>query len=304
MSLSRWTDTSDKGMEEIIENMLNFEEWHTPELDPFNNEPLRFNITKIFNDNLEIDINGSEMHYNYINFEYERVRPGEEENQLRSSRIYPISGYIIIYTDGVKTQYIINRSGNPTTKTILRKLNNYGGRLEVVENHFKISEDLFIWMISKVLNEGEESIDEDTELYLKQIIGFKGATNDKLATVTGAGNRIMNLLSTLAFLFENEKVTYIKPIVEYENDTLEFSMDLNGTIDIDFESYVGDFMMEPEYDRKAKIILKTSLEILPKIITNYHLDRDESNIWSNDIKKDFFKSIGEKIQNKIDELIK
>lgn len=69
----------------------------------------------------------------------------------------------------------------------------------------------------------------------------KGSTNDRLAEVKGTGNKIMNLLSTLAFLFENEKVSYIQPRVEYENDTIEFSMDLSGTIDIDLESYVGDY---------------------------------------------------------------
>lgn len=301
MSLSRWTDNSEKNMDEIIENMLNYQEWHIPEKDPLTNENLSFSIRKSFTTNKEIIINGSTIHYNYLKYEYERVRPGEEENELRSSRIYPLSGFVITYTDGVKTQYIINRSGNANTKTILRKLNDYSGRLEVTENQFKISEDLFIWMISKVLNEGDESIDEDTVIYLKQIIGFKGATTDKLATVIGSGNRIMNLLSTLAFLFENEKVTYIRPIVEYENDTIEFSMDINGTIDIDLDTYVGDFMMDPEYEREAKVILKTSLEILPKIITNYYLDR-ENEVWSDDIRKEFFKGIGEKIQYKIDEL--
>ncbi|MGP4073233.1 hypothetical protein ACTWQB_11840 [Piscibacillus sp. B03] len=301
MALSRWTDNSDNDMNQIIENMLNYQEWHTPEKDPLTNENLNFSVSKSFAENKEMIINGSTLHYNYLKYEYERVRPGEEENELRSSRIYPLSGFVIIYTDGVKTQYIINRSGNAFTKTILRKLNDYSGKLEVTENPFKISEDLFIWMISQVLNEGDESIDEDTVIYLKQIIGFKGATTDKLATVIGSGNRIMNLLSTLAFLFENEKVTYIKPIVEYENDTIEFSMDINGTIDIDLESYVGDFMMDPEEEREAKVILKTSLEILPKIITNYYLDR-ENEVWSDSIRKEFFKGIGEKIQYKIDEL--
>ena len=166
MALSRWTDNSDNDMNQIIENMLNYQEWHTPEKDPLTNENLNFSVSKSFAENKEMIINGSTLHYNYLKYEYERVRPGEEENELRSSRIYPLSGFVIIYTDGVKTQYIINRSGNAFTKTILRKLNDYSGKLEVTENPFKISEDLFIWMISQVLNEGDESIDEDTVIYL------------------------------------------------------------------------------------------------------------------------------------------
>ncbi|KOR83478.1 hypothetical protein AM233_04640 [Bacillus sp. FJAT-22058] len=73
----------------------------------------------------------------------------------------------------------------------------------------------------------------DSHLLLQKIIGFKGSTNDRLAEVKGTGNKIMNLLSTLAFLFENEQVSFIKPRIEYEKETAEISLDLNGTIDID-----------------------------------------------------------------------
>ena len=302
MTLSRWTDNSGKSMEEILENMMNYQEWYIPEKDPISGENLGFFIQKMFEENKEITLNENKIYYNYLRYEFERIRPGEEDNEMRSARIYPVSGYIIIYTDGTITQYITNRSGNASTKTILRKLNNYSGKLEITEHPFRISEDVFIWMIYKVLNSGEESLEDDSRLFLRKIIGFKGATNDKLAEVKGTGNRIMNLLSTLAFLFENEKVSYIKPRVEYENDTIEFSMDLNGTIDIDLESYVGDYMMDEEYEKNAKIILKTFLEIIPKILTNYHLDI-ENGEWSIGKRNDFFTSIGEIIQEKINEKI-
>lgn len=72
---------------------------------------------------------------------------------------------------------------------------------------------MFIWMIYRVLNSRDESLEDDSDLFIRQIIGFKGATTDNLAAVVGTGNRIMNLLSTLAFLFENEQVTMIKPRV-------------------------------------------------------------------------------------------
>ncbi|MFC9600208.1 hypothetical protein ACFTQL_20415 [Peribacillus butanolivorans] len=67
----------------------------------------------------------------------------------------------------------------------------------------------------------------DSHLLLQKIIGFKGSTNDRLAEVKGTGNKIMNLLSTLAFLFENEQVSFIKPRIEYEKETAEISLDLN-----------------------------------------------------------------------------
>lgn len=292
-------------MEEILENMLNYEHWLTPEVDPLTDDYLRYLVRKIFEENQIITLNNQEFTYNYIEYEYERVRPGEETNEMRSSRIYSISGYIIIYTDGINTQCITDRSGGDYTKTILRKINNYSKKLELTLNPFTISEDMFIWMIYRVLNYGEISLDEDSLLLLQKIIGFKGSTNDRLAEVKGTGNKIMNLLSTLAFLFENEQVSFIKPRIEYEKETVEISLDLNGTIDIDFETYIGNHLMRQEYEKKSIVTLITFLEIIPKILTSYHNDKEKEDApWSIDEKVRFFTSIGESIQEKIIEKIK
>lgn len=309
MTLSRWTDNSGKNMEVILNNMLDYENWLEPEKDPKTGENLRFHITKIFDENQKITLNDHEITYNYISYEYERVRPSEEDNEMRSSRIYSINGYIIIYTDGSNTQYITNKSGSDGTKTILRKLNNYNGKLEITPNLFRISEDIFTWMIYRVLNFAEVSLEDDSHLVLKKIIGFKGATQDRLAEVKGSGNKIMNLLSTLAFLFENEKVSFIKPRIEYQNETknetIEISLDLNGTIDIDFERYTGNYIMHDEYERDCIVTLVTFLEIIPKILTSYHNDSDkDTGNWSLEKKVEFFTGIGATIQEKINEKIK
>lgn len=302
MTLSRWTDNSNKSMDEILENMLDYENWLTHDLDPLTEDYLRYQVGKVFDENQTITLNNQEITYNYINYEYERVRPGEEHNDMRSSRIYSIAGYIIVYSDGTSTQYITNRSGGDNTKTILRKLNNYSGRLEITSNPFSISEDIFTWMIYRVLNYGENSLEDDSHLSLKKIIGFKGATQDRLAEVRGTGNKIMNLLSTLAFLFENEQVSFIKPRIEYQNETIEISLDLNGTIDIDFESYIGNYIMRQEYEKISIVTLVTFLEIIPKILTSYRNDLDNV-VWSVNEKVNFFTGIGEAIQEKINEKI-
>jgi hypothetical protein len=302
MTLSRWTDHSDHSMEQIISNMVNYAEWHTPEIDHYTDEPLGYRISKEFDEDLTISLNDTFINFNLIHYEYEKIRAGEETNEMRSQRVYSLSGYVLVYSDGINTQYITNRSGGSNTLTILRKLNNYSGRLEVTHQPLRINEDIFTWMIFKVLNSAGESLEDESRLILEKIIGFKGATNDRLAEVKGTGNRIMNLLSTLAFLFENEKVSYIKPRVEYNNDTIEFSMDLSGTIDIDLESYIGDYLMDPNYERDSKVILKTFLEIIPKLLTSYYNDC-ENDEWSPDRKKEFFTQIGETIQEKINEKV-
>ena len=98
-------------------------------------------------------------------------------------------------------------------------------------------------MIDKVLNSIEDSLDEKEHLIVNKIIGFKGSTEDKLAEVKGWGNRIMNVLSTLAFLFEIEGVTHINPRIEYNKHILEISLEDNGNVSINLDSYTGDYML-------------------------------------------------------------
>ncbi len=302
MSLSRWSDNTEKTMEEIISNMLNYDDWNISVTDPLTNENLRYNITKSFENNKVIELNGAEINYNIIKYEYERVRTGEETNEMRSSRIYSIVGYIIVYSDNVRTQYITNKSNNDTTKTILRKINNYTGQGEIKSNPFQITEDLFIWMISKVLNSTDESIDESSHLVIKKIVGFKGSSHDQLAEVIGSGNRIMNALSTLAFLFENEEVTYVKPVIEYKNHTIELFLKLSGSIDINFENYLGDYFMDPTEELTAKVVLMVALEAIPNIIDRYGNDISNEN-WSINQKIELIKGIGESIQAKVNEKV-
>lgn len=302
MALSKWTDNTENSMDDVLNNIMSFNDWFQPEKDPRTQEPLNYKVEKAFDENKKITLNKTEITFNLLKFEYERIRPGEEENPMRSTRIYSLTGNIIIYTDGNQTQYIINRSNGSNTLTMLRKLNNYNGKLEITSHPFRITDDIFIWMIFKVLNGQEESLQEDCHLILKKIIGFKGSTNDRLAEVKGTGNKILNLLSTLAFLFENENVSNIKPRIEYNDETVEVSLDLNGTVDIDLENYVGNYILEEEDERYAKVILTVFLEIIPRILTIYHLDIENKD-WSVDKKIEFFDSIGTTILEKINEKI-
>ncbi|WP_017379728.1 hypothetical protein [Paenisporosarcina sp. TG-14] len=303
MTLSRWSDDTENSMESIISNMLNYSNWHVPIKDPLTDEDLQFRITKSFPNDKTTELNGTEIKYNVINYDYEKVRNGEENNEMRSIRLYPTSGYLVVYSDTINTQYITNRSNSDPTKTILRKVNNYTGQLEIKSNPYQISEDLFTWMISKVLNNTEESIDETSLLSIKKIIGFKGSSDDKLAEVIGSGNRIMNSLSTLAFLFDNEEVTYVKPVIEYNGHTVELFLNLSGSIDINLENYIGNFFMDPPDEMKAKLALMISLETIPKIISNYGNDLT-SRTWSVEKKIEFIKSIGEEIQTKVNEKVR
>lgn len=299
MKLSKWTYNTDKDFDGIIENMLSYPTWWVHEVDSLSGENLLVEIKKVFDDNQKIMINGNEIQYNYIDYSYEKVRPGEASNEMRSTRIFSQKGFLIVYTDGTSIQIITNRSSNAGTKTILRKINNCSKNLEIVENINNISEDTFIWTIYKVLESGENSLDEDSELLIEKIIGFKGAT-DELAEVIGTGSTIMNLLSTLAFLFENETVSIIQPRINYNNNTIDLKLETNGNIELDFDTYIGDYLLAQEPTRYSNISLITMLEIIPKFSAAYLTDVENGD-WSKDKKVEFFTNMGTKIQEKIQE---
>lgn len=299
MKLSKWTYNTETDFQNIIENLLNYQNWWNYEQDPFNGEDLAVVISKRFDENQSIEINGNEITYNYIDYSYERVRPGEDDNEMRSTRIYPQKGFLIVYTDGTSTQIITNRSSNDGTKTILRKINNCAKNLEIVPNRFDFSEDMFIWTIYKALRQEEIFSDETSELVIEKIIGFKGAT-EELAEVIGKGSTIMNLLSTLAFLFENETVSIIQPRIDYNNNVIDLKLDIGGNVEVAFDTYTGDYLIAQEETRNANVSLIALLEIIPKFSAAYLTDKQEG-VWSNQLKNDFFTNIGNEIQEKIQE---
>ncbi|OCX64814.1 hypothetical protein BFM98_07180 [Lysinibacillus sp. AR18-8] len=309
---SRWNNDQEiNDMDSIIQNMLNYKLWHSVEYDPLNpNKPLKFEISKEFEENLEISINNTPIIYNVMKFIFEKIKSGSETDDIETNRIQEIEVKVLIFSDGHRTQFIINRSYNSNTKTILRKLNNCTKNLQITESKIDFEEDLFTWMIYRVMNDkGTNSISKNYKLILTKIIGFKGARKDRLAEIIGTGNLIMNQLSTLAFLFENKakvenenEINYIKAQVDYYKDVLDFSINLKGNLEIDIDTYTGDFMFQPLNERESNILLRLYLEILPKIIESYHLDK-ENGEWSKKIENEFFEKIGKSIIDKIKESI-
>lgn len=308
MGYSRWTDKSGNSMDEILDNIIDYEEWYQHEIDPYDNSKLNYTVDKIFTENQIITFNGSEVKFNVIKYEYEKLRPGSNNDSMRASRVQSLTGLIVIYSDGKTTQYIINKSYTANTLSTLRKINNYTKNLLVIEDRYNVDEDFFMWMIYKVLDKPGQTLDDSEEIFIDGIIGFKGQTTDQLAEMTGSGNKIMNLISTLSFLLENESVSQIKAKVRWikkspkeQIEQIELYLNANSTVDIDVDKYVGEYLFEDEEQRISKTLLMTSLEILPKMIAIYSTEKEEGN-WSEKIKKKFFVTmVGEKILTKLKE---
>ncbi len=162
-----------------------------------------------------------------------------------------------------------------------------------------------MWMLYKFLDKPGQALDESEEIIIERIVGFRGQTDDQLAVMTGDGNKIMNLISSLLFLFENESVSQLKTTIRWKNEERNECLDLylssNNTIDTDIDKYTGQYLFKDGETRTANALLMISLQIIPKMMAMYTTEKEDGS-WSEKVKKEFFvKMVGEKILTKLKE---
>ena len=305
---SKYIDNSNKedgtylSIDEIITNIMNYDQWRTPQSDPHTNEPLRYEIGKIFDDNQQIEIMGLNITYNYIKYSYDTVISGQENNPISAERLRQISGAIVIYSDGTRTQYLMDRARGANALRILRIINNSGKNKIIEAQSFGISEDLFIWLISRFMADNR-LIDEEEELVISRIIGFKGEGSQSQAILSGSGNEVMNLFSSLSFLIEMDEMTEIEVRLEHRESTYELRFySKNSQVDVLVENYVGEYMMLRDEDKDPKVLLSTFIEIIPTIINSYNEEKN-NNVWTDESKREFTLELAESVRQRLAQLL-
>lgn len=300
MPFSLWKDNTENSMDQILDNISNYTEWHTPEIDEFDNSTLRFVLNKRYTENKNIQIGETEITFNVIDYEQEKVRPREKSNEIRPTRVQTITGFVIVFTDGNITKYIMNKSYISHTLTILRKINNYNGQLEVSEEKFSIKPDFFFWVVNKVIDFPGAQLGDDQNMGIQLVTGFKGETDDKLAEIIGSGDRILNLISTLTFLLETENLSRVEMLLQHQRDTYGIKLGINSYIEVELEKYTGKYMFHSDEIQAPYIILTIFLIVIPDLFAIYdqEIENDE---WNNDRKREFLNKIGATIQERIQE---
>lgn len=298
--------TNDQGnyrsISEIINNIINYDEWRTEEKDSYSGDALNYNIDKIFNENKTMKINGTEFEYNYFEYRYESLMRGQEQNPITAERIKTTSGFFVIFTDGTRTQYLIDKARGSNALKILRKFNNSEKNKIIEAQSFEFDSNFFLWLISKFKN--DNSLDEGENLVLKSVTGFKGLGNQNQATLTGSGNDVMNLFSTLSFIIEMESLTEILAQFNHLKHTYEIRFfESNSQIDINMEKYVGEYIKEDETTKKSIVLLHCFIEIIPSVINAYNQDIENSE-WNNNKENEFSKQILDAVKENIEKIEK
>ncbi len=297
MQLTRWFDTKNTNFDEIIGKFIFFQKEYNNSSDGIS--LVNFSFNKVFEENQEIELNGRRITFNKINFSYDVISSGQEPLEDRTRRI---QCFVIIYNDGVKVNYIISR--NSDAQRVLREINEYVGKGEIVENNLEVSSDFFNWLIYKVFkNENIFEINDTATIVLESIKGFKGDTDDALTKVSADGDTVMNLISTLSFLLESSNLTLIKLITKYDiHEKIELTLNKKSTIGFEYKKYIGDFRDDGEELAVSKLLLLLYLELLPLVIQTYKEEKSNNN-WNEEVYVEFLKEIGMELSGRIEEKI-
>ncbi|MBO0457536.1 hypothetical protein JZO77_12425 [Enterococcus hulanensis] len=304
MVYSRWVDNTNIALGDLINKLMMNVETKKGIIDPFDNTSLLVNVDKFFDDNQIFEIDGKTVTYNYFFYQHEYLKKYEKNNPLREKRVGSYSANIIIFNYNNKNNYIVNKGYNNTTLGKLRELVGYSGKLEISEQRIHgIKTDLFIWMIHHLLDNPKEYFDEIATTKVESVIGFRGETDDKLAEISGSGEKIMEMLTTLLFLFENQNISKVETTIFRKNERFKLTLGEKSFVDIDFNSYEGDDFFGIREENLSKIAIKVFVDVVPSIILFFSNELDQKK-WSEKKEEMFFRSVGRELSKKINERLR
>ncbi|WP_213810446.1 hypothetical protein [Jeotgalicoccus sp. WY2] len=291
-SFSKYTDNELKVFDNIIQKLDNKCKNETRVEPHFTEESLRYTFESMSGIK-NYSMNESSYRYKVYHLYKEDINVGFEKDPNREVRISITDLYIFVLTNESITQFIINKSSNDATgKTLLRNLLDYEGRNELELNNINLllDKDFYLWLFHTVLNRR----DSEDDIIIESIEGYRGGNSNSLAHVTGIGSEVLNLLSTLTFIFESERINRVKVITKHMSH--KFSIDLyqNGNLKISFSEYEGSHDELETFESMANIIFDVMLIVLPKLSSIYNNDD-----WDLDQFKNIGKDVIEKIQQKI-----
>lgn len=299
MQTTRWIDAEMSSLDAAISKM---ESVVIADSDGENTtQYLNWETGRVFEKNQTIDIREKHMEFNCVSFSYDKIIPGE---QLVEGIQHKYNGIVIVYSDGAHVNYIIDKFTN--AKFILRKLLSYAGKKEIAPNEYAITSDLFLWMIKKVYEDNNDIEQEDGALLsIDSVSGFKGDSEDMKTTVIAKGESLMNLISTLSFVLESKRINQIKISLQYsEHENIEAVLNTKPSLDIKDKKYLGAFLWDGNNDiilTRAKLYLLMYLDIIPRLLQAYYTEKD-NDLWNNEVKKSFFRELGEELTRKITEI--
>lgn len=275
---SNWSFKSEITIERIEDRLRCFPK----ELD-YNNEG-------IYVENLEfktLDLEGESIKYLTGIISFQRFKRGYKHKPV-NEQIELISEEFIIY-DNTKEKLLIILGSKTSSQKLVKNVfqPNFG---EINERNV-IDKDILYWIVYRLRLYPNKEVLQNSGLYFRGLEGYMGTSSDKTNLVRGQGLRVIALMGTLSFIFNDENLKALKPVIQYKRTkiTIEFSSTNTNRVSID-ESAGNNIEQQ----------LLVSHKILPKILEAYENDKN-SKEWSLESKLTFLQEIGATIPEKVDE---
>jgi hypothetical protein len=176
------------------------------------------------------------------------------------------------------------------------------GSYSLLPPKYHITDSTYYWILSKFLI-GDKVISSEPTMIIKSFTGYSGvSTTEGTHSMTGDGEKISALLSTLAFIFGDDSLKSLKlHVCVGVNDNILFELSHQGNVRI--LEYDGDFFGDGLYQEKILATLLVYKKIIPQILNTYNAAKD-SGIWNLEIKQDFIKQVGSTIIQRVDKELK
>lgn len=294
---TRWKDTEMTDINEVLSKMTS----EIPDDSRASVYRIRFRNRKLSEDNKTIHINGENIEYNVIKYGYIQISAQDDPSEDRE---IPKNGFIVVTKIRGIIYYIVDQ--NTTAKKLLRKILGYTGKNEIEVAGFDFAEDFFVWLVCKVYNSDElienNMSDDKKELFLEEIKGIRGNTEDLQTRVATSGESVMNVISTLSFILESRRLNQVILNLKYtEHENIRVKLQKN-TVELD-RPYLGEFDSEATNEEiYGKVYLLLYFEILPLLEQEYRMNKAD-DIWNQKAYIDFLQGVKdtviEKIENKI-----
>lgn len=170
----------------------------------------------------------------------------------------------------------------------------WGDITDAVE--FKVEDDLLYWLVYRLAQFGGKI---DNNFDITGISAYMGYAIGDTHKMTGEGQRISELLGTLAYIFGNEPLDSLNISMRKQTENVSFRINRSGVIRVTDTEYFGNFCgNHTDKARFARICILIYTIIIPDIIDAYDNHRRTGH-WSMQHRLDFIKGTGIKILQKV-----
>lgn len=252
-------------------------------------------------------IDGNSINITGVNIYTERAKRTnvwlDENNNFKENRqlVNPFQADFIFFEYN-GSLYALGSAGVNRVKALLKDAFNL--QSENIEIQYsKINEDILYWIFKRFIDTPNVSLLDDEPLIINSLESYVGKTRDNVNAMRGEGDGISVILGTLAFLFNNEELKSIRPTIQYGNEKILIEIGLTGTFKLWENSYRGRaFKAFTGIKKEMVLALYVHLVILPILVKSYK-EQLSNSTWSNQLKMDFIKRLGERITQQVNNVL-